>query len=225
MSYFKRFTNFCGGFVAFAAILHLIGAYMSFEAIEAEGTLGKLKEFLDVKQDGNFRGYAIMALLFLLSAALGRIFERLPYVTLAVSLFPLYQTVELYSSGALVNFPSLYLILSIFHALGNIVYALALDRADGKRRAFVSAAVLGTMISYLLIAVIRIVDVRRFIKFKINWIVLVLNTIIILAQAILVTIEWKIYFVSAVAIILFAAINAKSVVLLLKAKGDKNEKG
>ena len=147
MSYFKRFTNFCGGFVAFAAILHLIGAYMSFEAIEAEGTLGKLKEFLDVKQDGNFRGYAIMALLFLLSAALGRIFERLPYVTLAVSLFPLYQTVELYSSGALVNFPSLYLILSIFHALGNIVYALALDRADGKRRAFVSAAVLGTMIS------------------------------------------------------------------------------
>ena len=98
MSYFKRFTNFCGGFVAFAALLHLIGEYMTFKPTDAEGTLGKLKEFLDVEQAANYRGYAIMLALFVLSVIAGRIFEKLPYISLAVSLLPLYQTVNLLSS-------------------------------------------------------------------------------------------------------------------------------
>ena len=147
MSYFKRFTNFCGGFAAFAAMLHLVGEYMMFKAPEAEGMTDKLREFLSVERADNFRGYAIMVAFFVLSVALGRIFERLPYITFAVSLLPLYQVIELYSSGKLVKFPSLYLLFAIIHTTGNLVYALILDREDGKRRAFWCVNLLGALIA------------------------------------------------------------------------------
>ena len=147
MSYFKRFTNFCGGFVAFAALLHLIGEYMMFKAPEAEGLMGKLKEFLDIEQTADFRGYAIMFALFVLSVIVGRVFERVPYISLLVSLLPLYQTVNLLSSGKLVKCPALYLFLAILHTAGNVIHAIVLDRADGRRRGFVSAGVLGAAMS------------------------------------------------------------------------------
>lgn len=147
MSYFKRFTDFCGGFVAFAAALHLIGEYMTFKLPEDELTAGKLKVFLDVERAEGYRGYVIMAALFVLSVIIGRIFERLPYVTLAVSLLPLYQTVNLFAGGKIEKFPILYLLLAILHTAGSIIHALVLDKADGKRRGFICAGVLGAMMS------------------------------------------------------------------------------
>lgn len=142
MNYFKRFTNFCGGFVAFAAILHLIGEYMSFKLPE-DAEMSKIRTFLSAERPEEYRGYVIMIALFVLSAALGRIFERLPYVTLAVSLLPLYQTVNLFSLGKIEKFPILYLLLAILHTVGSIVHALVLDRCDGKRRGFICATELG----------------------------------------------------------------------------------
>ena len=147
MSYFKRFTDFCGGFVAFAAILHLISEYMTFKLAEDETSSGKLRMFFDAERPEGYRGYVIMVALFVLSVLIGRIFERLPYVTLAVSLLPLYQTADLFFGGKFERFSTLYLLLAILHTVGSIVHALVLDGADGKRRGFVSALVLGTAIS------------------------------------------------------------------------------
>lgn len=145
MNYFKRFTNFCGGFVAFAATLHLIGEYMSFKLPE-DAEMSKLKTFISAERPEEYRGYLIMIALFVLSVIAGRIFERLPYVTLAASLFPLYQAVNLFSRGKIEKFPSLYLILAILHTAGSIVHAISLDKRDGKRRGFVCANLLGAMI-------------------------------------------------------------------------------
>lgn len=145
MSYFKRFTDFCGGFVAFAAVLHLIGEYMTFKLPEDEFTSGKLKVFLDAERTEGYRGYVIMVALFVLSVLVGRVFERLPYVTLAVSVLPLYQTVNLFSNGKFERFSILYLLLAILHTAGSIIQALVLDKNDGKRRGFVCAGVLGVM--------------------------------------------------------------------------------
>ena len=147
MNYFKRFTNFFGGFAAFAAILHLIGEYMTFKLPEGKEEASKLGEFLSAEQTEFFRGYVVLAALFVISAILGRLFERLPYVTLAVSLLPLYQTVSLYADGKLENFPALYLLFAILHTSGSAVHALVLDKRDGGRRGFISAAVLGTAMS------------------------------------------------------------------------------
>ena len=147
MAYFKRFTNFCGGFVAFMAILHLIAEYMSFKLTDDEMALGKTKVFFNAERPEAYRGYVIMIALFALSIIVGRVFERLPYVTLAVSLLPLYQTVNLFAGGKFERFSTLYLLLAVLHTVGSIAHALVLDKADGKRRGFITAAVLGTILS------------------------------------------------------------------------------
>ena len=118
---------------------------MTFKLPDAETDAGKLKTFLSVDRPENYRGYVIMVALFLLSVLVGRIFERLPYVTLAVSLLPLYQTVNLFSTGKIEKFPILYLLFAILHTVGSVSHALVLDREDGKRRGFISANLLGAM--------------------------------------------------------------------------------
>jgi len=118
---------------------------MTFKLPDAETDAGKLKTFLSVDRPENYRGYVIMVALFVLSVLVGRIFERLPYVTLAVSLLPLYQTVNLFSTGKIEKFPILYLLFAILHTVGSVSHALVLDREDGKRRGFISANLLGAM--------------------------------------------------------------------------------
>lgn len=147
MSYFKRFTDFCGGFIAFAAVLHLIGEYMTFKLPEEDIASGKLRTFLDAERAENYRGYVIMVALFALSVLVSVIFERLPYVTLAISLLPLYQTVDLFSNGKFERFSILYLLLAVLHTAGSIIHALVLDKSDGKRRGFICAGMLGVMMS------------------------------------------------------------------------------
>ena len=104
-------------------------------------------------------------------------------------------------------------------AVAGIVFALIFIRIID-----LWAAILGTLLSYLIVATIRIFDVRRFIKFKINWFVFLSNVVLITVQSTLVTLEWYAYIVSAITVALFICINAKSILEILRKKGEQNEK-
>ena len=145
MNYFKKFTDFCGGFLAFAAIMYLIKEFSAFAKGEKIETLEKLKLFLSPKEVADYRGFLILILLLAVSVAAGRIFHRLPYISLAVSLLPFFQAIDLYSMGKIhdEDRPMLYVIFASIHTLGNVIHAVYLDSVDGKRRGFVCANICG----------------------------------------------------------------------------------
>jgi O-antigen/teichoic acid export membrane protein len=78
------------------------------------------------------------------------------------------------------------------------------------------AAIIGTLLSYFTIASIRLWDVRRFIKFKINWFVFLMNVIIASVQVYLVTIGWHMVVVSIICLVAFVAVNASTIIKTLK---------
>ncbi|MBO5416663.1 MAG: hypothetical protein J6A83_08560 [Clostridia bacterium] len=144
MSYFKRFTDFCAGFTAFHAIIYIIGQFMSFRpAGDVVGILDKLKLFLAKDHPKSHREYIILIALLILSVIVGRIFEKLPYVSMLFSLLPMMKIILMFCDDKLRDRPMLYIILGVLHVAGNVVHAAVLDRADGKRRAFVSTNLFG----------------------------------------------------------------------------------
>ena len=68
-------------------------------------------------------------------------------------------------------------------------------------------AVIGTVASYVCIAAMRIWDVARYMPIRINFPRLVANSVIIFVQGILVSMDYHIWIVSAISILLFIAIN------------------
>ena len=108
MSYFKKFTDFCAGVAAFVAAVFFIRKYMVFEPEEPPTTLpgvstdeigetleavtekfpGKLEQFLTPDAYNDYSLLLPLIFLLLLSAILGRVFARLPYVCFAISLLP-----------------------------------------------------------------------------------------------------------------------------------------
>lgn len=150
MNYFKRFTDFCAGLAAFDAIIFLLGKYMSFKPAEKpEGLKETLKLFFDEKSQDSARAYLILITLLLLSVVAGRIFERLPYISFAVSLLPLMQICIMISESDLESRPAFILILGIIHSLGNVLHAFILDRKDGRRRALTCVNIFGISLACL----------------------------------------------------------------------------
>ncbi len=149
MNYFKKFTDFCGGFLAFTAIMYLIKEFSAFAKGEEMKTLEKLKLFFDPREVNDYRGFLILILLLAVSVVAGRVFHRLPYISFAVSLFPFFQAINLYSTDKISNdeYPMLYLIFASLHTLGSIIHAVYLDGLDGKRRGFMCANVCGGAIA------------------------------------------------------------------------------
>ncbi|MBQ7383777.1 MAG: hypothetical protein IJV72_03185 [Clostridia bacterium] len=147
MSYFKRFTDFCAGFTAFHSIIYLIGQFMSFRPTGDDvGMLEKLKLFLAKDHPKSHRDFVILIALLVLSVIVGRIFERLPYISMVFSLLPMIKIILMFCDDKLSDRPMLYIILGILHVSGNVVHAAVLDKADGKRRAFVSTNIFGVAV-------------------------------------------------------------------------------
>lgn len=143
MSYFKRFTDFCAGFTAFYAIIYVFGQFMQYNPADAEGTKEKLKLFFSKENYRDYRAFLILIILLIVSVVAGRIFERMPYISLAVSILPMVQIMLIYSDDKLSDRPMLYILLGLIHVSGNILHAISLDKADGKRRAFICANICG----------------------------------------------------------------------------------
>ncbi len=82
-------------------------------------------------------------------------------------------------------------------------------------------AVIGTVAAYVVIAVLRMIDTRKFIKFKIGLLEFCLNGAIVLAQTILVALGFNIYIVSSCALALFLLANIRSIKLFVTMIKDK----
>lgn len=76
-------------------------------------------------------------------------------------------------------------------------------------------AVLGTLISYFVLALARIIDVNRYVNIFMNYVIYGVNCFIIIIQAVLVTIDFYGTIASALTCVIFAIVNKKEVKLLL----------
>lgn len=77
-------------------------------------------------------------------------------------------------------------------------------------------AVVGTLISYFVLALVRIIDVNRYVKISINYYVYGINCLIIIVQAILVFMNYNIALVSVAACVLFVLVNRFELVMIAK---------
>lgn len=77
-------------------------------------------------------------------------------------------------------------------------------------------AIIGTAIAYIVLAFYRMIDVLRFIKFDPKWKNIVINSLIILLQAILISFEFHVWIVSIVSILFFVIFNRKIILKIIK---------
>ena len=81
-------------------------------------------------------------------------------------------------------------------------------------------AVIGTVISYIFLAFYRMLDVLRFISFPVKWGKLILNCLIVVAHAVLVTSDFYILPLSCAAVLCFVIINRKTLGGMLRLAGS-----
>lgn len=77
-------------------------------------------------------------------------------------------------------------------------------------------AVIGTLVSYVVIAIVRTVDIRRYIKIDFNLTKLLINLALVAAQALFVSFDIYPYLVSLVALAIFVFINRKDVMAICR---------
>lgn len=79
-------------------------------------------------------------------------------------------------------------------------------------------AMIGTIVAYLVLAFVRLLDVKRFVNIGINWKKLIINSILLVAQAIIVSFAspWVGFGISVMIIIGFLVINREDFKLMLK---------
>lgn len=102
------------------------------------------------------------------------------------------------------------LIVSAVAATISLVVSLCAMRYIGMW-----AAVFSTLLAYFVIMWIRLIDIRKYVDVKINWLPFLFNQFIVIVHASLVSLEIKAWLVSAIVIVLFLAVNFKSLKELL----------
>ena len=161
MSYFKKFTDFCAGVAAFVAGVFFIRKYMVFKPKEPPASLasistdtagetleavtekfpGKLEQYLTPDSYNDYTLLLPLIFFLLLSALLGRVFARLPYVCFAISLIPATLIAYMYEHDMLKEQIGMFLILGALHVIGNFAECLIRDREDGRHRASIAAKI------------------------------------------------------------------------------------
>lgn len=72
-------------------------------------------------------------------------------------------------------------------------------------------AIIGTVTAYIVLALYRMIDVLRFIRFDPGWRTFILNACISLIQAILVSLDFHAWIISLIAVVLFFLVNLGTV--------------
>lgn len=112
------------------------------------------------------------------------------------------------------------MITTLIAALANLIFNFVLIRTIS-----VWGAVIATAISYFLLALLRMIDVKRYVDLKIDHKKVLFIVVVLVTQALLVSINWHGCVVSSVAIILLVYTNQKELFKLLSLiKDKKNEK-
>lgn len=135
MSAFKKFTDFCGGFAAFAAIFYLFREFMPFKPKEDPVSLiQKVKLFFSDEPQFEYRPYLLLILFLVLSVLVSLIFHRLPYVAFPVSLLPLARSFDMLEREEIYERAMFYVVLAVLHAFGILWECVRRDREDGRQR-------------------------------------------------------------------------------------------
>ena len=74
---------------------------------------------------------------------------------------------------------------------------------------------MGTLVGYFVLAVIRMIDVIRLMKLKLDIIPFVFNSVILVGEAVFASLNCHIYLVSAIALVLFVIVNYKFIKTIL----------
>lgn len=77
-------------------------------------------------------------------------------------------------------------------------------------------AVIGTVVAYFVSVIIRTIDCRRYIKININFISLIINTVILTVQCVLVACGLNIYLISSICLLIFLITNYKVFLKIFK---------
>ena len=75
---------------------------------------------------------------------------------------------------------------------------------------------MGTVLSYFLIAHIRMADVRRYVTLQINWRKYVIDVILLMVQAVIISLDYHIVGVAVTSIVIFVINNSEEIFLLIK---------
>ena len=171
MSYFKKFTDFCAGFAAFVAAMFFMRKYMAFvpkeppdpskatssiteaatDVIEqiseqvTEKFPSKLEQFLEPTEKADYSLLIPLIALLLVSAILGRVLKKLPYVCFGISLLPAMMIAYMFETDTLHTQTPLFLIVAVLHVVGNIADCLIRDKEDGGHRAWIAAKISSAM--------------------------------------------------------------------------------
>ncbi len=73
-------------------------------------------------------------------------------------------------------------------------------------------AIIGTVTAYIILALYRMVDVLKFIKFDPKWERFICNSVIVMTQAILVSLNFHVLIVSIIALIIFIIVNRSTII-------------
>ena len=134
MGYLKKFTDLGAGIAAAYGAVYLLREFMTFKPKDVESSSEKLKLFFSNEAKLDYRSLLILVALLALSALVGILLRRIPYVTLPVALAAFGFTMYLFSEKKLYERPMLFVLLAGMQVIGNYVDALARDRRDGKGR-------------------------------------------------------------------------------------------
>ena len=96
-------------------------------------------------------------------------------------------------------------------AVVNIVFNFLLIPSMG-----IWGAVIGTLIAYITIAFFRLFDVKRFVAIDVKWQTFLPTILILVLQAVAVSLDYHIYACSAAAVVLYFAINFKDILFLTR---------
>lgn len=154
LSYFKKFTDFCAGLGAFVSALLFIRQYMSFSPDTEEGAPSKPEQFLASSEEGHYHMLITLIFLLILSAAVGRIFQRLPYICFAASILPALHMAFMFERRAFFQLSAFMIVIVALHVIGNIAECVIRDREDGRHRLWVAAkisSVSGALLCFLII--------------------------------------------------------------------------
>ena len=85
-------------------------------------------------------------------------------------------------------------------------------------------AVIGTLIAYIAIAFVRLFDVKRYVTIDVKWGTFLPTVLVIILQAVFVSLDIHIYLVSALAALAYLVINYRDLKELLRRAYDSVNK-
>ena len=146
MTFFKKFTDFCGGFSVFAALMFLLREWMSFAERDGLPFREGLRLFFGPEAQKDRLAPLVFVVLMVFALTLSRIFVKHPWVGLLCSILPMVQVLFFFHNRELYEHPMLYLILVSLFVFGHLADAIVLDRNDGRRRAYFATQLLALLI-------------------------------------------------------------------------------